>query len=167
VTQALPGFDLAPKSRPDTTRPEGRIVRVQPDITAVTRSFDYEVPPAWEADGRAERVKVGSMVRVDFSGRRTAGWVTEDDVDFDPAVDVRPLAKWSGHGPPPQVIDLARWAAWRWAGRLPHMLRAASPRRMVTQLVQLANPSASAGTSIAPADGQLRAFEGDLTIAGR
>ena len=68
---------------------------MQPDITSVTRSFTYEIPVAWEEDDRADKIAVGSMVRIDFSGRRTAGWVTAVDVRFDPAYEVRPLAKLS------------------------------------------------------------------------
>ncbi len=114
---------------------------MQPDITSVSRSFTYEIPKAWEDDGRADQVAVGSMVRVDFSGRRTAGWVTAVDVPHDPSVEVRSLSKWSSVGPPAHVIDLAEWAAWRWAGRLAHFLRAASPPKMVP-MVRHAPPPA-------------------------
>lgn len=137
MSERLPGFETAGAAR--FPRPAGRLVAVQPDITSVTRSFTYEVPAAWEKDGRADNVAVGSMVRVDFSGRRTAGWVTAVDVDHDPSVDVQPLSKWSGVGPPADVIELAEWAAWRWAGRLAHFLRAASPPKMVP-LVRHAPP---------------------------
>ena len=131
MNDALPGFERPAAQQRAASRPDGRLVAVQPDITSVTRSFTYEVPVAWEEDGRADNVAVGSMVRMDFSGRRTAGWVTEVDVPFDPAIEVRPLSKWSGLGPPADVIELAEWAAWRWAGRLAHFLRAASPPKMV------------------------------------
>lgn len=131
MNEALPGFERPAAVQRVVPRPEGRLVSVQPDITSVVKSFTYEVPVAWEEDGRADKVDIGSMVRIDFSGRRTAGWVTAVDVDHDPSVDVRPLSKWSGVGPPEEVIELAEWAAWRWAGRLPHFLRAASPPKMV------------------------------------
>lgn len=129
MNDRLPGFETAGGAH--FARPAGRLVEVQPDITSVIGSFTYEVPGAWQEDGRADKVAVGSMVRVDFGGRRTAGWVTAVDVPHDAAVDVRPLSKWSSVGPPPEVIELAEWAAWRWAGRLPHFLRAASPSKMV------------------------------------
>ena len=48
----------------------GRVVRVLPDVAAVGRAFDYLVPPAWENDGRAENLGVGSRVRVILGGRR-------------------------------------------------------------------------------------------------
>lgn len=131
---------------------------VQPDITSVRQSFTYEVPLAWEEDGRAEKIRVGSLVRIDFGGRRTAGWVTAADVEFDDTVDVRSLAKWSSHGPPQAVLDLAQWAAHRWAGRLPHFLRAASPPRMVPMVRhQPPTPAIDAG-------GHESAFDGAVTL---
>jgi primosomal protein N' (replication factor Y) (superfamily II helicase) len=55
-------------------------------------------------------------------------------VDPPPGVVLRPLAKWSGRGPTPELIELAEWAAWRWAGRTASLLRTASPERVVTGL---------------------------------
>jgi primosomal protein N' (replication factor Y) len=158
VSELFPGFDVAAPAT-NYKRPVGRIVRVQPDITSIRRSFDYVVPASWERDGRSELVVVGALVRVDFGGRRTAGWVTEVDVEFDDSVDVRPLVKWSSYGPPQSVIDLAEWAAWRWSGRLPHFLRAASPPRMVTTI----RPSAPSATHAAvPA--LVSAFDAPFTV---
>ena len=42
------------------------------------------------------------------------------------------VAHLTGMGPDAEVIDLCRWAAWRWAGRLPSLLRFATPERAVT-----------------------------------
>lgn len=114
-----------------TTRPSGRVVRVLPDVPAIDREFDYLVPAGWEADGRSDRVVVGSMVRMVLAGRRVAGWVTAVDVDPPDGVTLAPLAKLSGIGPDAEMQDLAGWAAWRWAGRRVAFLRAASPPRMV------------------------------------
>jgi primosomal protein N' (replication factor Y) len=50
------------------------------------------------------------------------------------AVVVRDLVKVSGHGPPPAVLELAEWAAWRFAMPVATLLRAASPRRNVWSL---------------------------------
>ena len=44
---------------------------------------------------------------------------------------LRPLAKLVGAGPPAEMLDLARWAAWRWAGRRATFCRTASPPRVV------------------------------------
>ncbi|HUF33159.1 MAG TPA: hypothetical protein VMN58_08145 [Acidimicrobiales bacterium] len=97
-------------------------MRVLPDSPAVDKTFDYLVP---EALGDA--VRVGTMVRVVLHGRRVGGWVVEDHVSPPAGVTLLPLAKVTGWGPAPDLIELARWAAWRWAGRPAHLLRTASP----------------------------------------
>ena len=169
MTEPLPGFERPAAPQRVVARPAGRLVQVQPDITSVRQSFTYEVPVAWEKDGRAANVRVGSLVRVDFGGRRTAGWVTAVDVPFDDTVEVRPLAKWSSFGPPQDVLDIASWAAVRWAGRVPHFLRAASPPRMVP-LVRHAPPTATvsmpAGLAGTFVDGVtlVRTAPGDLGV---
>ena len=103
-------------------------VRVLPDVIAVDREFTYTVPEGWDRD---PRFGVGSMVRVVLNGRRTGGWITAVDVDRPEGVEPVPLARLSGLGPDEGLIDLSRWAAWRWAGRPAHFLRTASPSRMV------------------------------------
>ena len=97
---------------------------------AVNRAFDYLVPEE-VADG----VRVGTIVRVPLHGRRVRGWVVADGVE--PEVDrseLRPLAKVASAGPPSEVVDLCRWVAWRYAGRLALLLRAASPPNAVRTL---------------------------------
>ena len=74
------------------------------------------------------------MVRIGLHGRRVGGWVTAVGVDPPPGIELAELAKLSGEGPPPEMIDLAGWAAWRWAGRRVPFMRAASPPRMVAGL---------------------------------
>jgi primosomal protein N' (replication factor Y) (superfamily II helicase) len=71
------------------------------------------------------------MVRIDLHGRRVGGWVVQDHVAATPGLTLKPIAKVSGMGPTPDLIDLAEWAAWRWAGRPASLLRTASPERMV------------------------------------
>lgn len=125
--------DHQPGAPTDTemTRPEGRVVRVLPDVVGIDREFDYVVPPAWDHDGRGERVMIGSMVRIPLAGRRVAGWVTAVDVEPERGMKLANLAKLSGAGPPADLLALAEWAAWRWAGRRVPFLRSASPDRMV------------------------------------
>jgi primosomal protein N' (replication factor Y) len=106
--------------------PPDRIVRVVPDVPAIHRRFDYSVPPTMAAQTR-----VGSRVRIDLHGRRVGAWVVEDDVGATAGVSVKPLALSSGHGPPPPLVALAEWAAWRWAGPLSSFLGTASPVRVV------------------------------------
>ncbi|MDQ1446498.1 MAG: hypothetical protein QOI20_2962, partial [Acidimicrobiaceae bacterium] len=95
-----------------------RVVRVVPDVAGIDKRFDYLAPPD---------TPVGALVRVTLNGRRVGAWVV--DVDVDPPADValRPVNKVSGLGPAAEVIEVAEWAAWRWAGRLTSLLRSASP----------------------------------------
>ena len=106
-------------------------MRVLPDVVGIDRAFDYVVPTSWEADGRADRVVVGSMVRIPLAGRRVDGWVTAVEVEPESGVRLVELVKLRGMGPSPELLDLAGWAAWRWAGRRVAFLRAVSPERMV------------------------------------
>jgi primosomal protein N' (replication factor Y) len=99
---------------------------VLPDVPAIDKTFDYLVP-----DALGDRVRVGTMVRISLAGRRVGGWVVELDVVPPPGVKLQPIAKVTGWGPPAELIDLARWAAWRWAGRAASFLRTASPERVV------------------------------------
>lgn len=122
------------------------VVRVLPDVVRLDKPFDYAVPAAWHADGRVERLAVGSIVRFRLGGRRLRGWVDEIGVDPAEGVELQPLLQLTGMGPPADVVGLARWAAWRWAGRTVHLLRAASPPRVVTR------PAATSRGSVAAID---------------
>lgn len=105
------------------------MVRVLPDVAAIGRCFDYLVP-----DHLHHQVRVGTIVRVVLHGRRVRGWVVEDGVAPPTGVTLRPLAQVTGWGPPAETVELAGWAAWRWAGPRSTFLRAASPRRRVQAL---------------------------------
>ena len=107
------------------------VVRVLPDVVGLDKTFDYSVPGVWHADGRAGQLAVGSIVRFDLGGRRLRGWIIEVGVDPPDGVELQPLKRLTGMGPPADVVSLARWAAWRWAGRTVHLLRAASPTGVV------------------------------------
>ena len=108
----------------------GVVVRVLPDQTGITKTFDYLVPPEW-----AGRVAVGTRVRIQLGPRRVGAWVVDVGVEPAAGVDLRPIAKVTGHGPPADLIDLADWARWRWAAKTAvPFLRTASPDRAVTAL---------------------------------
>lgn len=89
------------------------------------KRFDYLAPAG---------TSIGSLVRITLHGRRVGGWVVETGVTPPAGVAVRPVNKVSSLGPPPDVIDVAGWAAWRWAGRLSTLLRTASPPTTVRGL---------------------------------
>lgn len=116
------------------------IARVAPDVAGIRKTFDYRVPEGWE-----NQVVVGTMVRVVLAGRRIGGWVVA--VSDEPSTDrpLAPLAKITGCGPAPELVDLARWAAWRWAGRPTAFLRTASPLTAVRNLPSWPKPRAVAG----------------------
>ena len=104
------------------------VARVLPNVTGLDKQFDYLVPQPLVASAQ-----VGSIVRVDLHGRRIAGWIVSiDPPDALDTAELKPIAKVTGHGPSPELIDLADWAAVRWAARRRHFLVAASPHRAVT-----------------------------------
>ncbi|HET7651851.1 MAG TPA: hypothetical protein VFK42_02375 [Acidimicrobiales bacterium] len=116
------------------------IARVLPDVPALSsKTFDYLVP-----ERLRDQVRVGTMVRVELHGRRIGGWVV--DVVDEPATahTLKAIAKVTGWGPSADVIDLARWAAWRWAGRVTAFVGTASPDRAVPSLPRLGDWPASA-----------------------
>ena len=108
---------------------EVQVARVLPDVPAIAKTFDYLVP-----DALRDQVRVGDMVRIELHGRRVGGWIVALDVVPPADVTLRPLAKRSGMGPSADLIELARWAAWRWAGRPASFLKTASPDRLVHHL---------------------------------
>ncbi len=105
------------------------IVRVRTELAAVSKAFDYAVPPAWGHD-----VPVGTRVRVPLHGRSVRGWVVDDDIGLAGERQILPLKSWLGWGPPPAVVDLAEWAAWRWAGPSTSFLATGSPDTIVRSL---------------------------------
>ncbi len=62
---------------------------------------------------------------------------------------LKPIAKVTGHGPSPDLVELAGWAAHRWAGPLRAVLSSASPAVAVRALP---GPERPAGRSSEPAD---------------
>ena len=104
------------------------MVRVLPDVAAIDKEFDYVVPAG-------VAVGVGDVVRIQLHGRRVGGWITAVDVEPPPGVKLKPLARVSGRGPAPELLDLAAWAAWRWAGRRATFLRTAAPPGVVRSVV--------------------------------
>jgi primosomal protein N' (replication factor Y) (superfamily II helicase) len=62
-------------------------------------------------------VRVGSVVRIDLHGRRVRGWVVAEGAGTDRDVALKPIAKVSPGSVAPELVELSRWAAWRWAGK--------------------------------------------------
>jgi len=105
-------------------------------VPALGRAFDYVVP-----DQMGGRVGIGSLVRITLQGRRVGGWVVGLDSTPPDGTVLAPLAKVTGWGPTPDLVDLADWAAHRWAGRPMAFLRTASPARAVTGVPDPWEPS--------------------------
>ncbi len=118
-------------------RDAARVVRVRTEVAAVAKTFDYAVPSVWRED-----VHVGTRVRAPFHGRTVRGWVVDEDVGTPAGVEVLPLKSWLGWGPPPALVELAAWAAWRWAGPASFFLRIASPETIVRNLPEPPPPPA-------------------------
>ena len=87
---------------------------------------------------------VGTRVRAPFHGRTVRGWVVDEDVGTPAGVEVLPLKSWLGWGPPPALVELAEWAAWRWAGPASFFLRIASPETIVRTLPAPPPPAVAA-----------------------
>ena len=122
-------------------------MRVLPDVPAIDKTFDYLVDDRW-----VDQIRVGTIVRVALHGRRVRGWVVAVDVEPPPGRALTKIAKVTGWGPAPDLVDLASWAAWRWCGRPAQLLRTASPETAVHRLP----PAAGRGVPVtAPASGQV------------
>ncbi|HVA75975.1 MAG TPA: hypothetical protein VNF71_15575 [Acidimicrobiales bacterium] len=96
------------------------------DVAGIDKEFDYVVPVSSESV-----VSVGTEVRVELHGRRVGGWVSELGVEPPEGLALRPLSKVRGWGPEPELVDLASWAAHRWASRRGAFLKTASAEHAV------------------------------------
>ena len=148
--------DQVGRPAPDVAAGPGtpHVVGVVPDVPAMDRVLDYRVP-----ESLASQVTPGTVVRVPLHGRRVRGWVVATGAASRSPGRLLEVAATSGMGPDGDVIDLCRWAAWRWAGRLPTMLRFATPERVVPSPSRRrptrADPSATPGTEAAVAASEL------------
>ena len=130
-----------------------------PNVTGLDKEFDYRVPE-WIGE-----LQVGDLVRVDLHGRRIGGWVVAlDPGDALPLDDLKPIAKVTGRGPSADLIELAGWAAIRWAGRRRHFLQRRSPDRAVARHPTRAAHRARRRTSLAGVDALLEAGGGVLRL---
>jgi len=139
------------------------IARVAPDVAGIAKTFDYVVPPEL-----ADQVRVGTLVRVPLGGRRIGGWVVELAGEATPDAlqsgrPLQPLAKVTGWGPPADLVDLAGWAAWRWAGRRTAFLKTASPPGAVRALPPRPRPAPAPTAPTTPTT-TAGAFHRPLTV---
>jgi primosomal protein N' (replication factor Y) (superfamily II helicase) len=68
---------------------------------------------------------------VPLHGRRVRGWVLDPDSTPPAGVELADVTRLTGAGPDAATIDLCAWVARRWVGRLPTVVRLATPDRAV------------------------------------
>jgi len=122
------------------------VVRVLPDVSGITKEFDYLADPS-----QMKQLEIGSLVRVELNGRRISGWVTAVDLERTAGVGLRRLVKVSSVGPSEEILDLARWTADRWHGRVGALLKTATPPVQVKALPAAGTTQAPDTTVTAPA----------------
>lgn len=124
-----------------------RTCRVIPDVPALARVFDYELPDGFNA-------RVGTIVRVSLQGRRVRGWIEALDVEPE-AAEIQPVLAVVSDGPPGELVSLTKWIARRWVGPRTHPLRSASPPNVaalqVTGGTAAEPPGFSLSVTITPA----------------
>ncbi|HYN98627.1 MAG TPA: primosomal protein N', partial [Actinomycetota bacterium] len=69
-------------------------VIVDLSVWGLNKELTYSVPPEL-----ADRVRIGSIVRVPLRNRRVRGWVVRVQLEADPPEGVVPIAAVSGRGP--------------------------------------------------------------------
>ncbi|HYA45348.1 MAG TPA: hypothetical protein VED59_07060, partial [Acidimicrobiales bacterium] len=122
------------------------VARVLPDVPGLGRELDYLVPPKL-----AGEVRLGSIVRIPLQGRRVRGWVVEFPALPEPGLVLRALSGVTGWGPGEDLLELAAWAGWRWAGPRRSLLVTASPEAAVKQLPPVFRPTPMAVALRSPA----------------
>jgi primosomal protein N' (replication factor Y) len=103
-----------------------RAVQIITEVAAVDRPFDYAL------DDATQRATLGDRVRVDFNHRSVRGWVI-DEAEF--TSELKTVKKWLGYGPPDSMLGVLKWASERWYGTWSRFLLAASPARVVHELL--------------------------------
>jgi len=131
------------------------VVTVLPDVPAIAKTFDYVVP-----EHLRDHVRVGTVVRIELAGRRVQGWIVAMGGSAPSGTALRPIPKITGWGPPPDVLELTAWGAWRWAGRRTALLRTATADHAVPTLPSSARERGSSGprSSVVHADAVALAF---------
>ena len=99
-------------------------VRVVPDVTGVDRTFLYLVEVSQE-------IRVGTIVRVNLAGRKVRAWVIAVGEEVPPGIECKPIEGIVSLALDAAGVELAHFAAFRYAGWLRPFLLAGSPLRNV------------------------------------
>src|SRR6185437_13791131 len=131
---ALPGTAARRRSKPPSAEALSAVdpvagVVVDVGLAHLDRVFDYAVPASL-----ADSARPGVRVRVRFSGREVGGYVVDRRASADHPGRLTPLRRVVSAEVvlPPDLLELARDVARRWAGSLPDVLRLAVPPRNAT-----------------------------------
>jgi primosomal protein N' (replication factor Y) len=102
------------------------LIAVDIPLASLDRLFDYAVPPELSA-----AAQVGCRVKVRFHGRQVSGWVIGRQAASDHPGKLMPIVKVVSPEPAltPQIAQLCRAVADRYAGTLADVLRTAVPPR--------------------------------------
>ncbi len=122
----------------------GSFLEVVLDVPSLRKvlHYSYEGSP----------VPIGTEVRATLRSKSLRGWVVGVDDEPPEGVAVKEVRAIRSVGPPEPVVELARWAAWRWAGTWAGFLRSASSPVIVREI-----PAAGAhgpGSATARLDGE-------------
>ncbi len=156
----------SPPAAPSALAASDTVVEVLPDVSGLDRAFHYLVPASM-----ARQVDVGTIVRVALHGRRVRGYVVAVGAETPAGVTPRPIAGVLSVGPPSELVELCRWASWRYAGRLRPFLKAASPPALVQRLPPAVRasdggPGARPGLPTPPGPAWLEQAMGEALAAG-
>jgi primosomal protein N' (replication factor Y) len=99
-------------------------------VSGIDRAFHYVAPAGVDGAG----VVVGTIVRVRLHGRSVRGYVVAVGTPVPPGVRPQEILQVVSLGPSPDVVELCRWSAWRYAGRMRPFLKAASSPTLVRGL---------------------------------
>ncbi|MEX0789418.1 MAG: hypothetical protein WD178_01435 [Actinomycetota bacterium] len=96
-------------------------------VWGLNKELTYSVPP-----DLAERVRVGSIVRVPLRNRRVRGWVVSVDPGAEPAEGIAPLSAVSGRGPvfDADLLAMAQALSRRYVHPLSSFLSLFTPLRL-------------------------------------
>jgi primosomal protein N' len=102
-------------------------VVVDLSVWGLNKELTYSVPPEL-----AERVRIGSIVRVPLRNRRVRGWVVSVDSRAEPAEGIVPIAVVSGRGPvfDADLLAMSRVLARRYVSPLSSFLSLFTPVRL-------------------------------------
>jgi len=106
------------------------VVSVVTSVAPLAKALSYRVPTDFVGP-----TDVGARVSIPLHGRTVTGWIVPEHgaLERDRA-SLKFITRSQGYGPPPSVVELCRYASWRWAGSLAHFLAAASPSTIVREI---------------------------------